>query len=82
MNSMQDRFVSTSITKAPQATIICNFAPPTSDGIALLTFDEVQTLFHEMGHSLHHLLTTINHFNIYERTQKAIVPIKPLQCFL
>ena len=64
MNSMQDRFVSTSITKAPQATIICNFAPPTSDGIALLTFDEVQTLFHEMGHSLHHLLTTINHFNI------------------
>ena len=64
MNSMQDRFVSTSINKQPQATIICNFTPPNNDGITLLTFDEVQTLFHEMGHSLHHLLTTINHFNI------------------
>ena len=64
MNSMQDRFVSSSTNKNPQATIICNFTPPNMEGITLLTFDEVQTLFHEMGHSLHHLLTTINHFSI------------------
>jgi oligopeptidase A len=64
MNSMQDRFVSSNVTKEPQATIICNFTPPNTDDTTLLTFDEVQTLFHEIGHSLHHLLTTINHFNI------------------
>ena len=64
MNSMQDRFVSDKVTKQPHAAIMCNFTPLDKDGISLLTFDEVQTLFHEMGHSLHHLLTSINHFNI------------------
>ena len=64
MNSMQDRFVSSNVTKEPQATIICNFTPPNIEDTTLLTFNEVQTLFHEMGHSLHHLLTMINHFNI------------------
>ena len=37
----------------PQVGIHCNFTPPTSNTPALLSFDEVQTLFHEFGHSLH-----------------------------
>jgi oligopeptidase A len=62
MNSLQDKFAL--INNKPHAGIMCNFTPPTKDRVALLTFDEVQTLFHEMGHSLHHLLTNINHFSI------------------
>ncbi len=37
----------------PQVGIHCNFTPPTGNLPALLSFDEVQTLFHEFGHSLH-----------------------------
>ena len=65
MNSMQDRYITDSINKKPYAAIVCNFTPPASaEESSLLTFDEVQTLFHEMGHALHHLLTTVNHYAI------------------
>lgn len=40
----------------PVVTIVCNFTPSTSDQPSLLTFDEVLTLFHEMGHAMHNLL--------------------------
>ncbi len=60
MNSAQDRNVINNVTRLPIAYIICNFTSPLLDKPSLLTFDEVQTLFHEMGHALHHLLTVIN----------------------
>lgn len=44
----------------PIAYITCNFAPASENNPALLSHDEVLTLFHEMGHGLHHMLTTIN----------------------
>ncbi|MBV1789299.1 oligopeptidase A [Marinobacterium sp. D7] len=44
----------------PVAYLVCNFTPPTSDHPALLTHDEVTTLFHEFGHGLHHMLTKID----------------------
>ncbi len=44
----------------PVAYLICNQTPPSKDKPSLMSFDEVQTLFHEFGHGLQHMLTTIN----------------------
>lgn len=44
----------------PVANIVCNFMPASHGQPALLTHDEVTTLFHEFGHGLHHMLTQIN----------------------
>lgn len=43
--------------KRPHVSIVCNFSKPTKAQPSLLTFYEVQTLFHEFGHSLHSLLS-------------------------
>jgi len=43
----------------PVAHLVCNFTPPDGAEPALLTHDEVTTLFHEFGHGLHHMLTEI-----------------------
>ncbi|MEH6585586.1 MAG: oligopeptidase A [Halioglobus sp.] len=41
----------------PVAYLVCNFTPPVGDAPALLTHNELTTLFHEFGHGLHHMLT-------------------------
>ncbi|MGQ0658550.1 MAG: oligopeptidase A [Chromatiales bacterium] len=45
----------------PVAYLTCNFTPPLGSDPALLTHDEVLTLFHEFGHGLHHMLTRVDH---------------------
>jgi len=49
----------------PVAYLICNQSPPVGETPSLMTFQEVETLFHEFGHGLQHMLTTV------ERPQAA-----------
>ena len=42
------------------AFIVCNFPPSSDSNPSLLRHNDVVTLFHEMGHALHHLLSTVN----------------------
>ena len=46
--------------QTPVAHLVCNFADGVGGKPALLTHDDVTTLFHEFGHGLHHMLTQIN----------------------
>jgi oligopeptidase A len=50
--------------QTPVAYLTCNFTPPAGNDPALLTHDEVTTLFHEFGHGLHHMLTQIDHLGV------------------
>tara|TARA_R110002073_G_scaffold4917_17_gene31152 strand:- start:21907 stop:23940 length:2034 start_codon:yes stop_codon:yes gene_type:complete len=53
------RLTSSGELQLPVAYLTCNFTPPMGDQPALLTHDEVVTLFHEFGHGLHHMMTKI-----------------------
>ena len=50
--------------RLPAAYMVCNFTPPVGDDPALLTHNDVITMFHEFGHGLHHLLTTVNYLPV------------------
>ncbi len=55
------RYLDKDTVQLPVAYLTCNFAKPAKKGQpALLTHDDVITLFHEFGHGLHHMLTTID----------------------
>ena len=48
-------------TRLPVAYLTCNQTPPVDGKPSLMTFNEVTTLFHEFGHGLQHMLTTIDY---------------------
>jgi len=50
----------TGALQTPVAHLVCNFAEGVNGKPALLTHDDVITLFHEFGHGLHHMLTQVN----------------------
>ena len=46
--------------RLPVAYLVCNQTPPVGDAPSLMTFREVETLFHEFGHGLQHMLTRVD----------------------
>ncbi len=50
--------------QTPVAHLVCNFADGVGGKPALLTHDDVTTLFHEFGHGLHHMLTQVNEHDV------------------
>ena len=50
----------TGALQTPVAHLVCNFAEGVDGKPALLTHDDVITLFHEFGHGLHHMLTQVS----------------------
>ncbi|MCB1978948.1 MAG: M3 family metallopeptidase [Burkholderiaceae bacterium] len=50
----------TGALQSPVAHLVCNFSTGAQGKPALLTHDDVITLFHEFGHGLHHMLTQVN----------------------
>lgn len=61
MDDCLTRRVSPTGIQLPVAYLICNATPPMGDTPSLMSFREVETLFHEFGHGLQHMLTTVDH---------------------
>jgi oligopeptidase A len=65
MDDVRSRWLKpTGEQQLPVAQLVCNFASPVGDKPALLTHDDVITLFHEFGHGLHHMLTQVNDLGV------------------
>ncbi|MBW8846891.1 MAG: M3 family metallopeptidase [Burkholderiales bacterium] len=65
MDEVRSRWLKpTGEQQTPVALLTCNFASPIGDKPALLTHDDVITLFHEFGHGLHHMLTQVNDLGV------------------
>ncbi|GJM06676.1 MAG: oligopeptidase A [marine bacterium B5-7] len=61
MDDLQGRFSKADGTlQLPTALLNCNFSAAVGDKPAQLTHDDIETLFHEFGHCLHHLLTQVD----------------------
>ena len=50
--------------RAPTVINVCNFAKPSVDAPALLSFDDARTLFHEFGHALHQMLSDVSYSSV------------------
>ncbi len=61
MDQCLNRLWNTADLQVPVAHLVCNFSQPSGDMPSLITHDEMVTVFHEMGHVLHHLLTRIDY---------------------
>ncbi len=56
MTSYRGQYKENGADHRPHVSIVCNFTKPTKTSPSLLTFNEVNTLFHEFGHALHGML--------------------------
>lgn len=57
--------------RLPVAHMVCNQTPPVGDDPSLMTFREVETLFHEFGHASQHMLT--------EQTEGLVAGIRGIE---
>ena len=64
MSGFRSRMQTQHGLQKPICYMVCNFTPPVGDQPALLTHDEVITLFHEFGHGLHHMLTEVDNISV------------------
>ncbi|WP_374667652.1 M3 family metallopeptidase [Acinetobacter sp.] len=64
MSGFRSRMQTADGLQKPICYMVCNFTPPVGDQPALLTHDEVNTLFHEFGHGLHHMLTEVDNIAV------------------
>ncbi|WP_171262929.1 M3 family metallopeptidase [Acinetobacter sp. ANC 4169] len=64
MSGFRSRMQTKQGLQKPICYMVCNFTPAVGNQPALLTHDEVNTLFHEFGHGLHHLLTEVDHIAV------------------
>ena len=60
MNNWHTRYKINNDINLPSAFIVCNFSSSTATEPSLLRHSDVVTLFHEMGHALHHLLSEVD----------------------
>lgn len=51
-------------TNLASAFVVCNFPPSSPTSPSLLRHDDVVTLFHEMGHTLHHILSKVREHGV------------------
>ncbi len=61
MTSYRDQGLFRGKIERPLIAIVCNFTKPTADKPSLITHGEVTTLFHEMGHAVHGLLSDVTY---------------------
>ncbi len=61
MDECIGRYAYKGMVQIPVAYLTCNLTSPIGDEPALFTHDEVNTLFHEFGHGLHHMLTRVDY---------------------
>ncbi|HKU69780.1 MAG TPA: M3 family metallopeptidase [Burkholderiales bacterium] len=64
MDEARTRRLKNGNVQTPVAYLNCNFSAPVGGKPALFTHDEVNTLFHEFGHGLHHLLTRVDYLGV------------------
>jgi len=64
MDECVTRFKKAEGLQSPVAYLTCNFTPPIGENPSLLTHGEVETLFHEFGHGLHHMLTKVDYLSV------------------
>jgi peptidyl-dipeptidase Dcp len=58
----------------PVVTVVCNFSKPIGDNPAMITLEEVETLFHEFGHALDRLLSNITYGTTFRSQDFSELP--------